>query len=60
MPDNEKNLVDVESFINPKKYSKRVRRLKIINNFIHYFKLVTGLLLTIFVLWFLIATVFSF
>jgi len=60
MPDHEKNLVDVESFINPKKYSKRVRRLKIINNFIHYFKLVTGLLLTIFVLWFLIATVFSF
>jgi len=60
MPDHEKNLVDVESFINPKKYSKRVRRLKIINNFVHYFKLVTGLLLTIFVLWFLIATVFSF
>lgn len=60
MPDHEKNLVDVESFINPKKYSKRVRRLKIINNFIHYFKLVTGLSLTIFVLWFLIATVFSF
>ena len=60
MSDNEKNLIDVESFINPKKYSKRVRRLKIINNFIHYFKLVTGLLLTIFVLWFLIATVFSF
>ena len=60
MPDNEKNLIDVESFINPKKYSKRVRRLKIINNFIHYFKLVTGLLLTIFVLWFLIAVMFSF
>jgi len=60
MPDHEKNLVDVESFINPKKYSKRVRRLKIINNFIHYFKLITGLLLTIFILWFLIATVFSF
>ena len=60
MPDHEKNLVDVQSFINPKKYSKRVRRLKIINNFVHYFKLVTGLLLTIFVLWFLIATVFSF
>lgn len=59
MPDNEKNLIDVESFINPKKYSKRVRRLKIINNFIHYFKLVTGLLLTIFVLWFLIAVMFS-
>ncbi len=60
MPDHEKNLVDVESFINPKKYSKRVRRLKIINNFIHYFKLTIGALLTIFVLWFLIAVVFSF
>jgi hypothetical protein len=35
MSDNEKNLIDVESFINPKKYSKRVRRLKIINNLIH-------------------------
>ena len=59
MSDNEKNLIDVESFINPKKYSKRVRRLKIINNLIHYSKLITGLLLTIFILWFLIAVMFS-
>jgi hypothetical protein len=59
MADNEKNLIDAASFINPKKYSKRVRRLKIINNFIHYLKLITGLLLTIFILWFLIAVMFS-
>ena len=53
-------MVDPESFINPKKYSKRVQRLKLINNFLHYFKLVGGSLLTIIVMWFLIAVVFSF
>lgn len=56
----EKNMVDPESFINPKKYSKRVQRLKFFNNFLHYFKLVGGSLLTIIVMWFLIAVVFSF
>lgn len=56
----EKNMVDPESFINPKKYSKRVQRLKFFNNFLHYFKLIGGSLLTIIVMWFLIAVVFSF
>ena len=59
MPNEEKNYTSPESFINPGKYSRRVKRLKLINNLIHYSKLITGLLLTIFILWFLIAVMFS-
>jgi hypothetical protein len=59
MPNEEKNYTNAESFLNPGKYSRRVKRLKLINNLIHYSKLITGLLLTIFILWFLIAVMFS-
>jgi len=60
MPDNEKNYTNAESFLNPRKYSKRVRRLKFINNFLHYSKYCVGAVITIFLFWFFVATMFSF
>lgn len=60
MPDNEKNYTNADSFLNPSRYSKRVRRLKFINNFLHYSKYCVGVFITIFLFWFFVATMFSF
>lgn len=60
MPNDEKNYTNQESFLNPSKYSKRVRRLKIINNFLYYSKYCVGVFITIILFWFFVATMFSF
>jgi len=60
MPNDEKNYTNAESFINPGKYSRRVRRLKLINNFLYYSKYCVGALITIILFWFFVATMFSF